>query len=406
MIRKMTQMLAGCILAAPLIGCYLFPREEKILAPPLMKTPEVTYEVLEVKRGSIEKKISAQGTFVSVSQANHYFKHRGGRLLAVYTSIGDNVKAGDLLAELDTENLVSEIKQQRLMLRKAETNYEKLASQADDRSALILASIDLESARLRLEDLHTGLKEAKQLSSLEGTAAANKMVQELENQIRYQKLALQKAELNYDKQKKNLDDRFAVIQASIDVELAGMKLDDLLREFEHSRLYASIDGRVVYVNYKLLEGDYINAYRTMVTVAEPWNLQLQYSGIQRDNFILGTEVDVKIKEEELKGIVVMTPANLPFDADDSLRDKIRIKVGNLPPDVKIGATARINLSLAKKDDVIVLPRRLVKSYGIRRYVQVLVNDLKEERDVQIGIETPIEMEIAKGLEVGDKVILR
>ena len=57
-------------------GCYLFPEEEKVLAPPLVEPPKITYNVMKVKRGTIEEKIGGSGTFVSVEQENMFFKHR------------------------------------------------------------------------------------------------------------------------------------------------------------------------------------------------------------------------------------------------------------------------------------------------------------------------------------------
>ena len=36
------------VISILLSGCYLFPKEEEILAPPLIE-PEITYDVIEVK---------------------------------------------------------------------------------------------------------------------------------------------------------------------------------------------------------------------------------------------------------------------------------------------------------------------------------------------------------------------
>ena len=125
-----------------------------------------------------------------------------------------------------------------------------------------------------------------------------------------------------------------------------------------------------------------------------------------DEFELGRLVEVRIDDEACQGRVVMTPGSLPYDADESLRDKIRIEVDDLPPGVDIGTTARISYVVDRKENVLVLPRRLVMRYGTRRYVRVLADGLKQERDVQIGLETPTEVEIVKGLEEGDLAIVR
>ena len=55
-------------------------------------------------------------------------------------------------------------------------------------------------------------------------------------------------------------------------------LENLQRELEESRLTADMAGHVVYLDYNVREGDYINAYQPLVRIADPNKLQLQISG--------------------------------------------------------------------------------------------------------------------------------
>ena len=50
-------------------------------------------------------------------------------------------------------------------------------------------------------------------------------------------------------------------------------------------------------------------------------------------------------------------------------------------------------------------RNVVRNYMGRRYVQVLEDGLKKERDVQVGLETSTDVEIIKGLEEGEEVVV-
>ena len=96
---------------------------------------------------------------------------------------------------------------------------------------------------------------------------------------------------------------------------------------------------------------------------------------------------------------------LYLDADERLKDLIRIEVYGLSPDVGRGTQASISLTLAKAEDVLVLPRGMIRSYLGRRYVQVLNNGVREERDVQLGLESATEVEIVEGLKEGEEVII-
>ena len=117
-------------------------------------------------------------------------------------------------------------------------------------------------------------------------------------------------------------------------------------------------GHVVYLDYNVREGDYINAYQPLVRIADPNKLQLQISGAKSSDFKLGMEADVIINKKSYQGTVVMTPADMPHDTPEELRDVVHIDVPDLPEGVKMGDHAQISLILDRREDVIVLPRNL------------------------------------------------
>jgi membrane fusion protein, macrolide-specific efflux system len=319
-------------LAVLLLGtCRLFPKEEKILAPPLMSPPEVSYSVTEAKKGTIEQRTRGGGTFVAVNQHSLYFRYRSGRIRRIAVAVGDEVKAGTLLAELDIGSLENRIAQARLQLRKTEL------------------------------------------------------------------LAERSAALNRDKYEREL--------ASIDVEMARLQLQDLQTELEQSRLYAPISGVVVYIA-KILEGDAVDAYRTIAQVADPRKLQLHYKGDKAADFRLGSKVEVAFRDRTYSGEVVMTPGTIPYDANEEMKGSILVNLSALPPEAARGDTAGISLLLDRRENVIVLPRDVVHTYLGRSYVQVMEDGIKRERTVEVGIQNATEAEIVKGLQVGEKVIER
>ncbi|WP_129721503.1 efflux RND transporter periplasmic adaptor subunit [Xylanivirga thermophila] len=317
-------------MAFTLSGCYLMPKEEPILNPPLSEPEEITYETIEAKRNDIERRITGSATFISAEQNNVFFSHGGGRIKKIYIKAGDEVKKGDILAELETDNLESRIKQQEIMVKKADIIYKKT---------------------------------------------------------------------------KEGEDKYTQEAAMLDLELEQLRLEDLRRELDEAKLYASIDGKIVYMDNKLSIGDFVEAYQSIMSIADPQNLLLEYSGNDLSEFKPGMKVDLKVKGNNFVGEVVMTPANLPLGADDHLKNVVRISVDKLPNDIKPGDSAEINLVLDRREDVIVLPRNAVHNYMGRRFVNVLEDGIKREQDVEIGIETATEVEIKKGIDEGKKVIV-
>jgi RND family efflux transporter MFP subunit len=147
---------------------YFLPREEKVPAPPLIAVPAVTYDTLAVAPGTIELTVSVSGTFVYADQAQLSFAPRGGWLKRVSVQIGDRVKAGDLVAELDTAGLSNSIAQQKLLVRKAELSAERTRLLGGDRLQMEMAKIDTDLAGLQLDDLQTQLAQSRLTTPMTG----------------------------------------------------------------------------------------------------------------------------------------------------------------------------------------------------------------------------------------------
>jgi len=159
-------------------GCGLFPREEKVLAPPLLTPPEVSYDVVEVKRGSIEDRVTASGTFTPAEQQNLFFRYRGGRIRTLYVHLGDELKPGALVADLDTGSLENRIAQLKILLRKTEINVERLGALNRDRYERELAGLDVELARLQLEDSQAELEQSRLYTPIAGVVVYLTQVKE------------------------------------------------------------------------------------------------------------------------------------------------------------------------------------------------------------------------------------
>ena len=312
-------------------GCFLLPKEEELLAPPIMEAPEISYRTVAVKKGAVENSVRVTGYFVYAEQHSVSFKSMTGRLKAIYVEYGDVVEEGRVLAELETDNLENLIMQQVLMVRKAELNRERLHIVGADKFSLEIADIDLELARLSLKDLRL-----------------NK---------------------------------------------------------ERAQLRSPMDGEVVYIS-NVYEGDFINSYKTMFQVADRSKLYLSYQGNNLQEFRLGMHVKVIIDKVEYDGEVVMTPAQFPYDAPDSQKRQILFDIPVIPEDVEKGDTAVVYLILEKSDNTLIIPRSQVQHYMGRKYVYVLEEGIRAERNIETGIQNATEVEVVNGLAEGELVVLR
>jgi HlyD family secretion protein len=87
------------------------------------KSGAVTYEFTNVRRGTIERTISASGTLSPVSTIK-VLPQMSGKVERIYVDYNDQVQKGDILAELNTDMLRLKREQQYAAVIKARANYE------------------------------------------------------------------------------------------------------------------------------------------------------------------------------------------------------------------------------------------------------------------------------------------
>ncbi len=325
----MSLIVFAVALCSLFTGCYLLPEEEETLEAPTLTVKEVTYTTYTVETGDIERWESGTGYFASTNNETLLFG-KSGTMQKIYVRSGDTVTEGQLLAELDTEDIADQIEYQEYVVEKAKLNYYAQA----------------------------------------------------ENGYGY---STQIAKLDYDYQQKQLDKLYA--------------------QAENSAIYAPMDGVVTYTA-SLSAGDYVEADRAIVTVADPTQLIILYAPENVDEIYTGMTLDITLKNDEQSytGTVVQTPADIPAGASDEDLTNIHIELDETPDFASIGTSVNIEILLEKKENVIALPSKYLSKVSTRYYVRVLVDGLPEERDVTVGMNNGSLYEITGGLEPGEELV--
>ncbi|NCC49131.1 MAG: efflux RND transporter periplasmic adaptor subunit [Clostridia bacterium] len=328
LILNLIILLTGSLL---LTGCQFLPREEEPLAPPLMQPATIEYRTRPVERGDLIEQVRMSGAFVPETQQALSFEKQGGRLKAIHVRIGELVEADQLLMELDSEQLETQIAMTRLDVERAEIN----------------------------------LAQAKQSG-----------------------------------------DRYTVRRAEIDHEQQVMRLADMEKQLEATRIYAPFAGQVTYLSSALI-GEYVNAYQLMVKVADLNRLVIVTTSSDANSLPIGATVDIEYDKKTIQAEVIANPGSLYNDPDENMRKAaiMHLPGDQIPEDVKAGVSVRITYVLQQRDDVLVVPRSYINLMSGRRYVNVLEDGIRVEKDVEIGLTTDTEAEIIKGLAEGDLVII-
>ena len=322
-----------CILAAGVLlgGCNFLPTEEEELAPPLMQPAKIEYKTEAVALGTLIQQVRMTGSFYAENTKALTFENQGGRLKAMHVRLGDSVKAGDLLVELDSGNI--------------------------------------------------------------------------EYDIRMQEIEVEKTEISISQLKANRADKYSIRRANLELEQQEMRLAELQRQLEATRLVSPIDGEITY-NISTSVGEWVNAYQIVCKVADTSTLVLITRSDKAGDLPIGAIVSVEFQKQELAGEVVANPSTLFNDPDENLRKSAIVKLTDgIPAKAALGSDARIVYVQERREDVIVLPRTQINLMSGRRYVNVLEDGVRVEKDVEVGLTTDTEAEIIKGLAVGDLVIV-
>jgi len=104
------------------------------------KTKTASYEFANVRRGTLERTVSASGTINPVATVK-VLPRMSGKVEKIYVDYNDTVKKGDILAELNTDMLKLQREQQNASVIKARANYE--LQQLNYRSQQALAQKNL-----------------------------------------------------------------------------------------------------------------------------------------------------------------------------------------------------------------------------------------------------------------------
>jgi RND family efflux transporter MFP subunit len=195
--------------------------------------------------------------------------------------------------------------------------------------------------------------------------------------------------------------------AQLNVEQARSNLTQAQAQLEDTVLTAPFDGVVLEVNAAL--GGRIAAGATLITLMGPTAVEAKVTVIEEDLPLIevGQPVELfvdALPDASLHGHVArIIPQSV---AGDSPRYPVYISLDDeLPAALAPGMTVDASIITAERQDVLTLPRALVRarSDGTAQ-VKVWVAGRVEERTVRVGLRGDLRVEILEGLREGEQVV--
>jgi len=266
---------------------------------------------------------------------------------------------------------------------------------------------------LKFKDLYTKLGDTVKKGQLLAKADSAS----IESKIETTEYNLQVAKLNMLKAKSEGSNPFAIESAEISVRALEAQLENLYEELEKTNLLSPANGMVVYVNRELRKGRTIQIYDPIVRIVDPQKCKFLYTMSNSDEkekeykkiIEPGMSATIEVNGKTYEGKVVMTPT-LAVASNINNQNALWVEFDNMFDVVSMGDYAKITLLIQKKENVIAVPKSIVKRYTnnakkTEYFIPVLEDGRKVDKTVELGMETETMYEIVSGLNVGDKIIV-
>lgn len=342
MLKKIILIITATVVLTMFSACaYFLPTEVKNIAPDLIDSENVIMPSVEIRKGDLFLMYDLAATYVPEPTA--LFKGKvevSGRVSNIYFSIGEEVNAGDLVLELNTDVIIDKILVQEINVKKNRLSYEQnqvlYETGKIDRYTLELSALTLESAENYLSDLKIELELHYVYAPAEGV-------------IVYQ---------NFDVGDNAFGEAFGV-----------SKIEDGIFEVLIPSTSEFNDAQLAMLDLEI--GDI-----TMVI----------YDGV---------EYDVELIRD-------YSSYHIEFGYDPS-NNHFHFKSSQIPTDIGFNKTATVRNITEQALDTVVIPINAVYSAESNPYTYVIIGDEIVRRAIEIGMNDGVFYEVVSGLEEGELI---
>jgi HlyD family secretion protein len=356
----------------------------------------------KVEKGDLAKSVVATGKVTPITKVEVKSKASGivKKLLVDY---GDRVKKGQLLAQLDKEEIQAEVEQSSAAVQAAEANLK--SSDADYERA----KVDAEGPDVPL--LKRAYERAVGMAK-EGVVSTSA----LEDAQKNYELALNKQNVS-KAQVTVLKAKIAQAQAQLSRDRANLK--QLEEQLSYTDIESPIDGVVLSRNVEM--GDAVSSILVLgssatlvMTLGDTSQVYVKGKVDESDigKVYLGQPARIKVesfKDKTFNGVVTKI-SPMGVEKDNVTTFEVRASINNPGGELKAEMTANAEIILEEHKNVLQIPEgAIIYDKDKKASVEVpdpSAKDGKKKMAVNIGISNGAKTELLSGLKEGDQVVLQ
>jgi HlyD family secretion protein len=391
--RRKRLIIAGAGLLALAIVAVLVVPAMKRFAHAQVSIPMSRVRLAQVTRGEFVRDVVVDGVVVAAVSPTLFSPADGNVSFAVQP--GDKVKAGDVLATVDSPELMNRLAQERATLQGLETGLERRAiekktEELRNRQTADLAEVDVHAAERELrraEDSH------------QKAVISERDYEKAQDDLTRARLTHEHALENQRLQSESL--AFELKTLGLERDRQRLLVEELDRQAQGLSVRSPVDGMVG--SRAVDEKGAIVRNAALLTVVDLSALEIDMLVPQAygDDLSLGLAADVNFGTQTFPAHVT---AVSPEVKENQVRGRVRFD-GDVPAGLRQNQRVSVRVVLESKPDTLKVQRGSFLDSGGGRVAYVVHDGMAEKTPVRIGSTSLREVEVLDGLAAGDTIII-
>ena len=364
------------------------------MGPRKLRVETDNIQITEVKNGKFMEYVDVEGLVQPILTIKVNTREAGS-VERIVTEEGSMMKKGDTILVLSNPDLMREIEDQRDEWENQRYSYKEREIEMEQKSlTLKQQALQTQYEMTRLQKSY-GLEKEEFEMGIKSKAQLEVSKDEYEYNIK--KTALQMESLSHDS-------AMTIIRKELlrnEMERGQKKFLRSMDRLEGLIVRAPIDGQLSYVNTTPGQQVASNSNIAEIKVLDQFKIHTQLSEYYIDRITTGLPATVNYqgKKYPLK-ITKVVP-----EVKDRMFDVDLVFTGEMPENVRVGKSFRVQIELGQPEDALVMPRGNFYQATGGQWIYKVIGDKAIRVPLTIGRQNPQQYEVTEGLQAGDQVIV-
>ena len=364
------------------------------MGPRKLRVETDNIQITEVKNGKFMEYVDVEGLVQPILTIKVNTREAGS-VERIVTEEGSMMKKGDTILVLSNPDLMREIEDQRDEWENQRYSYKEREIEMEQKSlTLKQQALQTQYEMTRLQKSY-GLEKEEFEMGIKSKAQLEVSKDEYEYNIK--KTALQMESLSHDS-------AMTIIRKELlrnEMERGQKKFLRSMDRLEGLIVRAPIDGQLSYVNATPGQQVASNSNIAEIKVLDQFKIHTQLSEYYIDRITTGLPATVNYqgKKYPLK-ITKVVP-----EVKDRMFDVDLVFTGEMPENVRVGKSFRVQIELGQPEDALVMPRGNFYQATGGQWIYKVIGDKAIRVPLTIGRQNPQQYEETEGLQDGDQVIV-